>query len=108
MKFPHGQTVTVIRPAERDKTGDPLGPPIPHSLAGVAIAWGETETNHDGRAATVTAATLYCPAGADILAGDQVTLPGGGKYLVDGQPQVWHSPWTGWDPGVVVRVKGVK
>lgn len=109
MKFPYGRTITVIRPAERDTNGDPLSPPDPHSVDGVAIGWGETSTNYDGREATVTDITLYCPAGADIRAGDRVDLDDGNRYIVDGQPKVWGpSPWTGWDPGVVVALKGVK
>lgn len=110
MRFPHGQTITVLRPATRDEHGDPQGAPAPHTITGVAIAPGETETDFDRRETAVVEVTLYCPAGADIKAGDRVLLPGDSiTYAVDGQPKVWPpSPWTGWQPGIDVRVRGVK
>lgn len=110
MRFPYGQTVTVTRPAERDSHGDPTGPPIPHQLPGCAIGWGETSTDHDRRETAITGLTLYCPPESDIRAGDRVTLPGDTTtYLVDGRPLDWGpSPWTGWEPGIVVRLKGVE
>lgn len=117
MRFPHGQTVTVIRPARKDITGDPTAsPPVPHTIAGCAIARGSrqsatggTDSNHDRRDATVTDVDLFCPPGADIRAGDRVMLPGDDTvYLVEGQPGRWHSPWTGWEPGVDVKLTGVR
>lgn len=109
MIFPYGQSVTVTRPAARDATGDPTGPPpSPHTLDNCAISWNETSTDHDRRTTTVTQAKLYCPADSDIRAGDSVRLPDGLDYLVEGQPERWKSPWNGWEPGAVVRLKGVR
>ncbi|MFC9432687.1 hypothetical protein [Nocardia sp. NPDC057030] len=117
MIFPHGQTVTVIRPAAKTSTGDPSGPPsAPHTIAGCAIGRGSrlsagsgTDSETDHRDATVTDVDLFCPPGADIRAGDRVLLPGDDTvYLVVGQPGRWHSPYTGWEPGVDVKLTGVR
>ncbi|MDI9627057.1 MAG: hypothetical protein QM286_00675 [Acidobacteriota bacterium] len=52
--------------------------------------------------------TLSAPAGADIRAGDIVIYPfGGGRWLVDGEPNDWHNPFTGARPGVQVQLRKV-
>lgn len=114
MNFPYGETVTVTRPATRDKTGDPTGPPTTHQLDNVAVGWGAsrgsraTASETSRRQTTVTTAQMFCQPGADIKAFDQVRLPDGNDYLVDGQPILWKSPFNGWQPGVVVELTGVK
>lgn len=37
---------------------------------------------------------------------DQITVRGT-RYDVDGTPAVWISPFTGWAPGLVVKLKAV-
>ncbi|MET8648414.1 hypothetical protein [Nocardia aurea] len=98
-----------MRPT-RDEHGDPIAAPAPHTIAEVAITPAETETDHDGRETAVVELNLYCPTGADIQIGDRVQLPGDTTtYVVDGKPKVWGPcPWTGWDPGIDVHVRGVK
>lgn len=109
MKFPHGQTITVKRPAKRSATGDPTAPASDHVVEGCAIAWGSGSADTDRRETAVNTVTLYCPDGADIEFGDRILLPGTDTvYALEGQPERWHSPWTGWNPGVVVTLKGVK
>jgi len=109
-----GDTVTVKRPAKRDRTGDRTAPPVPHQIQGCAIApetgssAASSSTDTDAQRATVVSwRYLYCPAGADIEIGDAVILPSGRTFLVEGEPAEWKSPFTGWQPGIVVRLRGV-
>lgn len=113
--FAFGDTVIVKRPAKRDRVGDRTAPPTPHQIAGVLIApetgssAAASSTEGDAqRASVVSWRYLYCPPDADIQIGDEVVLPNGRSFLVEGEPAAdWKSPWTGWRPGVVVRVRGV-
>lgn len=114
MRFPHGETVTIIRRPARDRTGDPeSGANVSHTIEKCGIAWssgssapGSTE-NTDRRETVESTVTLYCPAGSDIVATDLVELPDGDQYRVVGKPARWKSPFTGWEPGVVVSLKAV-
>lgn len=105
--FPGGETVTVIRPARRDRVGDAPAAPSPHTIDGCGINWQSTTENNDRRETVLSTVEVFCPVGADIKAGDRVRLPNGGTYIVDGLPAPWQNPFTGWQPGVVVRLKGV-
>lgn len=113
MFFAGGETVTVIRPATRDRVGDP-GAATTYTIDGCGIAQTSTigvsnaqqSAVSDHRQSVVTAVELMCPPGADIRAGDKVRLPNGKTYLVDGQHWQPHNPFTGWEPGVVVKLKG--
>ncbi|WP_029932515.1 hypothetical protein [Nocardia otitidiscaviarum] len=114
--FSAGETVTVIRPAARDRVGDRVGTPTEHTITGCAVnqtqsqaATSSQNTASDGerRAAVITFIELMCPPRADIRAGDTVRLANGVVYQVDGEPWTPHSPFTGWEPGCVVRLRGV-
>jgi hypothetical protein len=112
--FAFGDTITVERPAKRDEFGDRIAPPTPHSIAGVAIApqvggrgMSGSKTESDARATIESYRYVYCPAGADIQAGDSVTLPDGRTYLVEGDVSPWKNPFTGDQPGIEVRLRGV-
>lgn len=105
--FTAGETVTVIRPAVRDFTGDRIGPDSTHTIAGCGINYQSTTTSNDHRETVLSWIELICPPGADIRSTDKVILPNGEKYLVDGDPAPWRNPFTAWEPGVVVRLKGV-
>src|SRR5690606_26282497 len=60
-----------------------------------------------GRIAVTSGVTLYVPPGADVLPSDRFEVRGV-EYEVDGEPAVWRSPFTGWEPGrevVLTRVE---
>lgn len=110
--FGAGETVTVLRAGERDRSGDRSTEFEPHhTLDSCGINWtgagGQSQEVDFQRETVLSFVELYCPAGADILASDKVELPDGQIYNVVGKPSRWHSPFTGWEPGVVVRLKGV-
>lgn len=63
----------------------------------------------EDRAATVEwDVDLMVPYGADVVAGDVVSLPGDqARYQVHGRPARWRNPFTGWEAGTVARLKAV-
>jgi hypothetical protein len=50
--------------------------------------------------------TVYAPTGTVVGPIDQVTV-NGTRYDVDGSPNTYVSPFTGWATPVVIRLKGV-
>jgi hypothetical protein len=100
-----GQTVTVRRFAT-DRYGDRvLG--VTFLVPRCAFAPRLSVEGND-RADTVTAdAELYVPSWAGIEAADQVELPDGTLWEVQGRPENWWSPYTAWKPGDVVTLKRV-
>lgn len=107
MMFAFGETVTVVRPPERDRNGDPIGADSTFTIDGCGINWQSTDENNDHRETALTWIELLCPPGTDIRSTDKVQLPNGREYLVDGDPAPWRNPFTGWEPGVVARLRGV-
>ncbi len=107
MFFAAGETVTVTRPPDKDRTGDPVGTDTTFTVDGCGINYQATSENNDRRETVVSTIELLCPPGADIRSTDKVTLPNGRTFLVDGDPAPWHNPFTGWEPGVVIRLRGV-
>lgn len=115
--FSAGETVTVIRrTSSRDRTGDPTGTTVTHAIDGCGINQSETTaaassraTASDGerRSSVITGVELMCPPRADIRAGDKVVLPNGVTYEVDGEPWTPHNPFTAWEPGCIVKLRGV-
>lgn len=108
--FAHGETVTVVTAGTK---ADPYsGETAPDwdvatfaDVAGVAVEPRPSqEPVQDARNAVVSGFTLYFPAGAAIAADNRVIVRGG-TYEVLGEPAVWKSPFTGWEPGIVVQVE---
>jgi hypothetical protein len=101
MKFDNGISVTVYR-VQYDRYGGAIAAPSTHTIDGCGItatSSSETLFKHD----TVTATRhLLAPPGADLLATDEVGLPDGTRWQVDGDVRAPRSPFTGWTPGTVV------
>lgn len=65
------------------------------------------EPTEVGRNSVVTQPEVYAPVGVDVLAGDRLQIRGR-TYSVEGDPQEWRSPFTGWEAGVVIKLKIVE
>lgn len=105
MSFPLGQTITVHR-LTRDRYGDRTE--IAHFLVSGCAFAPRLSTENTGRADEVTAdAELYAPFWADIHAADVVERDDTTRWEVQGEPQRWENPFTGWQPGVVATLKRV-
>lgn len=103
MSFPLGQTITVHRMA-RDRYGDRTET-AHFEVAGCGFA-PRLSTENTGRAEEVTAdAELYAPHSADLRVTDVIELADSTRWEVQGEPQRWQNPFTGWQPGVVATLR---
>lgn len=109
--FPHGEIVTRLRgvPATDPYSGEESGYDwsLPYSIdiPGCAFNPGRSsEPLQDARTAVSTQPEVYAPPGSDIAPGDRLVVRGV-EYEVDGEPADWRSPFTGWEPGMVVALK---
>lgn len=109
--FAFGETV-IFEPASSGSE-DAHGNPVESFGAGVPVdGWGfdpggSVESYGPGRNATVTTPTLFRQA-TDFIPGRRDRCVVRGKtYQVDGEPAVWRSPLTGWEPGISVKLEVV-
>jgi len=103
--FPHGETVVIVTSAtDADPySGDAgtTGSEVEVPGCGVEPR-PSAEPTQDARNAVTSGFTLYLPAGTEIGPQNAVRVRGG-TFSVLGEPAVWRSPFTGWEPGVVVQ-----
>lgn len=92
--------VTVARPPDRDRHGDPVpGTGSTHTVADadgapICLLAPRSTTDPVDRSDLITTnAVLYAPVIADIRRGDELTITGhplhAGRWRVDGAPQPW-------------------
>ena len=116
--LPYGETIVRLRavlvadPYSGEDTkpawDDEAQPPAELDIPGCAIdPGGSTEPSEVGRESVVTKPTVYAPFGADVLPGDRVVVRGR-TWQVDGDPAEWRSPFTGWEPGTVIKLMAVE
>lgn len=112
--FAHGETVTRLRatttsnPYSGDSDRLDWTDPDTLDIPGCGVnPGGSNEPTQDARHAVITQPEVYAPAGADVLAGDRL-LVRSRTFDVDGDPQDWRSPFTGWQPGLVIKLKIVE
>lgn len=112
--FPYGETVTRLRAT--GSTTDPYSnepvtnwaAPESLSLPGCAVAdGGSVEPVEDARNAVLSDFDVIAPPGSDVLPTDRLIVRGLTCDVI-GRPFDWRSPFTGWRPGMVVRVKVVE
>lgn len=108
--FPHGETVTVLTAGEvvDPYSGQPTTTDwenlVEVDVPGVGVEPRPSqEPLQDARNSVTSGYTLYMPAGAQIDAKSRVRVRGE-VFNVLGVPAVWRSPFTGWEPGIVVQV----
>jgi hypothetical protein len=110
MDFPYGETVQVLTAGTKidpysNEAVEDWSTPTSVDVAGVAIEPRPSgEPLQDARNQVTSGFTLYMPPGTSITSANRVTVRGG-TYNVLGDPAVWRSPFTGWEPGVVVQVE---
>lgn len=109
--FPHGETVTRLRatattdPYSGEATGSDWSAPLILDIPGCAFNPGNSsEPLQEARNAVVTRPEVYAPAGADVKAGDRLVVRSL-TYDVEGDPADWRSPFTGWNPGLVIALE---
>lgn len=112
--FAHGEPVTVLTPGyDEDPYSDDLEQSWEWSPTEVVVPGcgieprPSSEPTQDARNSVVSGFTLYMPAGTVIGPQNRVIVRGN-TYSVEGEAAEWVSPFTGWNPGVVVQVERVE
>lgn len=112
--FAHGETVTRVRsaaatdPYSGEQTGTDWEFTNEVDLPGCGIAAGDSaDLILDARDGVRSDFVIYAPTGSDVLSSDRVVIRGL-TCEVDGRPFQWHSPLTGWEPGLVFRANIVE
>lgn len=103
-----GETVTLLARSRNgvDADGNDIFTSASTTVAGCAFDPGGSVEAVQGRDAVITTPTVYLPPGTAPKSIDAVTVRGV-TYEVDGSPNALTSPFTGWSPGVVVKLKAV-
>jgi hypothetical protein len=110
-EFPFGEV--VLFEAQVVGAEDAHGNPVESFAAPVSVpGWGfdpggSVERFDPGRDPVITNPRLFRKSN-DFVPGarDRCTVRGL-LFVVDGDPAVWQSPFTGWQPGVVVGLERV-
>jgi hypothetical protein len=105
--FPFGETVvlhTRTASAQRDPYNKVLYSVSDTSVPGCAFDPGSSIESVQGRDLLVTQPTVYLPAGTSVRSVDAVTVRGV-TYEVDGSPDGYTHPYTGWQTPVVVKLR---
>lgn len=114
--MPPQHTITItVRRAGKDRRGNPTAAST-HQVSGCFTAPASGDSGQsasrertDMRDTVITGHTLYAPFDADILATDEVLVPGDPKWWqVDGEVGPWRSPFSNWKPGLQVALRRVR
>lgn len=107
MTHPFGITVTVLGETSRTVHGDRTQASV-GVIERCAFAPGGSTEDNDQRAQVTATGTLYVPPSTvPITAQSRIQLPDGTVWLVDGVPQEWKNPFTGWYPGREIQLRRV-
>lgn len=102
LPLPHGGVTVTVQRATFDRFNDATYADH-HDIPG-CIEYPQEST--EANMAVTDARVLLVPHASDILATDRVRL-GGLAYQVQGLPQDWIDPFTGWTPGMRVFLERV-
>lgn len=106
MTFGFGITVEVLETV-KDRHGDTTVT-VKGTLKCAFAPAGSFE-NTDQRQQVDRAASLLesPPSDVEVKATDRVRLPDGTVWEVDGAPEQWGHPMSGWRPGREIRIRRV-
>lgn len=101
----NGQPVTLVRRAVsgQDARHNDVFTETSVSIPYCIIAPGASSEVTTGTEVVGSDVTVYFPDGTNVDANDAMILPDGGKYEIQGNPNQWHSPFTGMTSFVEVR-----
>ena len=110
MIFAHPESFTILSSTvTQDGYGNDVpGTPTETPATGAFAPAGSTELIQ-GQDTVIANPTVYLTDGSPIpKATDKIRREATGEtFLVDGQPLVFHNPFTGDEPGAVVRLERV-
>jgi hypothetical protein len=105
--FPFGQSVSLVKRTKGvpDALGNDTWTTTSTTVRG-AFDPGTSVESVQGQDLLVTSPRVFLPAGTDVGAIDAIDVAGS-RYEVDGSPNDYTNPFSGWRPGVVVQLKRV-
>lgn len=108
MTYPFGPTVTQISQevTGTDADGNDVYSPTPSTYQAIAFAQNATVEVLGSQDTVTVDGILTVPPGTVVAPVDRFIV-GTATYEVDGAPAEPISPWDGWNPGVVVKLKAV-
>jgi hypothetical protein len=108
MSWDFGITVALITRTKSgiDRDGNDVYSTVETTIEDCAFDPGGSTELVQGQDMVITQPTLYVPAGT-VVDSYAAFLINGQKFEVDGSPNDWSSPFTGWTPGVAIRLKRV-
>ena len=95
--FPHGETVTVVRPgtSSEDEYGNEVpGSPTSFDVPGCAVAPRSSSEDLQARDQVIVGLNVWMPSGTAVYATDQMRVRGV-LYEIDGEPGSFTTPFTG-------------
>jgi hypothetical protein len=106
--FPFPESAVIITQAiiGRDGDGNDVYGPAEVPVTGAFAPAGSTELIQ-GEDVVISNPTFYLDDGSPIPSATDSMRIRGVEYLVDGKPQAFHNPFTGDEPGAVVRLENV-
>jgi hypothetical protein len=107
MTFPYGEPVTVVTRAVTgvDSYGNDVVSESSVTVSGAfAPQIGYEVTG--SRDTVITQPHVYLPAGTAVTP-TSVLVVRGARFEVDGTPNEWRSPFSGWEPGIDVPLRKV-
>ena len=117
--FPFGVEITVLTPAlaadpySGESTSEDWTSAASRTVCGVGVGPRVSEEPiEDGRSRVSTGVALYLRGTGEVISARErvvITEPAGyaGTWLVDGDPQVYAHPMSGWQAGTVVPIRRV-
>lgn len=109
MTFPVGIPVTLIKRVKGapDAYGNDTWTEARTDTRGVFNP-GTSAELVQGQDVLTVQPTLVVPVGTDVAFTDAIEIPtGGDRYEVDGSPNNMINVFTGWNPGITVRLRKV-
>lgn len=98
VRFPHGETVTVLK-EQRDPSTGVSALVADRALAGCAVEWFRREPVDQSREWQQSRGYLYTQPGSGLVAGERIRFADGTVWEVVVDADVWRSPFTGWTAG---------
>lgn len=107
--YPFGETVTIVSTevTGQDAYGGDILANVETDVPGCAFAPAGSPERVQGQDLVTTTPTVYLPTGADVPSPSDRVKVRGRAYDIDGEPLVFVNPYTGSQPGAVLRLKAV-
>lgn len=108
ISFPFPETATIVSRTVtgQDSYGNDVYSEVQTATSGAFAPEGSSELIQ-GQDTVITQPTFYLADGAPTPSATDRLIVRGVTFEVDGTPQRFHNPFTGAEPGAVVRLEAV-